>query len=59
MRTITLEGLGPVNEIIVNQLIPNTEYLIQTHATYRMTGYNADEDLILYSAVVRRRTRGE
>ena len=57
-QSITLEGLQPDIET-VDQLIPNTEYLLQTHATYRMTGYNADENLILYSVVVRERTRGE
>ena len=56
--TITTEGLQPVI-MTVDQLIPNTEYTIQTHAMYRMTDYNANENLTLYSSITRQRTEGE
>lgn len=55
---ITIEGLQSCNKI-VDQLRPNTEYVIQTHGVYRMTDYNANENLVLYSPTVTRRTEGE
>ena len=56
-ESITLEGLQPHNKM-VEQLTPNTEYIIQTHAIYQMTDYNANEDLVLYSSNVTKRTDG-
>ena len=58
-ESIAIEGLQPYIIMTVDQLRPNTEYAIQTHATYRMTGYNANENLTLYSFVTRQRTEGE
>lgn len=56
--SIAVEGLQSTVKT-VDQLRPNTEYVIQTHAIYRMTGYNANENLTLYSAITRQRTEGE
>ena len=56
--SIAVESLQPT-VMTVDQLRPNTEYAIQTHATYRMTGYNANENLTLYSVITEQRTEGE
>lgn len=53
-----IEGL-PYYEGIVDQLEVNTNYDIQTHAVYRMTPYNGNEQLALYSSIVTQRTEGE
>ena len=56
--SIAVDRLQPI-VMTVDQLRPNIEYAIQTHATYRMTDYNANENLTLYSAITRQRTEGE
>ena len=56
-ETIVLEGLQSYNKTI-EELTPNTEYVIQSHAIYRMTDYNSNEDLMLYSPAIIQRTEG-
>ena len=56
-KSVTIEGLQSQNRT-VDQLRPNTEYVIQTHATYHMTSYNANESLMLYSKIVMQKTDG-